>query len=293
MQFDNTLADEISIVIISRNRAHSLDATLQKLLSLHEPVPIIVVDNHSEDETIQLVSSRYPDVTLIQRAENDGSSARNIGAKHARTPYIAFADDDSWWEDGALRAAVTYFEHYPTLGLIQGKILLREGQIEPACQLMDKSPIATPDDFPGKYILGFIACGAVIRKDVFLDVGGFHRNIGVGGEEELIALDMAERGWTLAYVPDILAHHAPAPQRNKAIRKQLVVRNHLWSVWLRRSLSGVLAETSPLLRQAVANRDVRKGVMEACTGLPWILKERKPLNATLEQEVVKLSRFHP
>ncbi|GLV53901.1 glycosyl transferase [Dictyobacter sp. S3.2.2.5] len=293
MQFDNTLASKISIVIISRNRADALDATLQKLHALHEPVPIIVIDNHSEDGTIQLVSTKYPDVTLIQLPENYGSSARNVGAKRAQTPYIAFADDDSWWEDGALRAAVTYFEHYPTLGLIQGKILLRGGQIEPACQLMDKSPITTPDNFPGKYILGFIACGAIVRKDAFLDAGGFHRNIGVGGEEELIALDMAERGWSLAYFPDILAHHFPAPQRNKARRKQLVVRNHLWSVWLRRSLSGVFAETSPLLQQAVANRDVRKGIMEACTGLPWIIKERKPLNAELEQEVVKLSRFHP
>jgi GT2 family glycosyltransferase len=188
---------------------------------------------------------------------------------------------------------VTYFERYPALGLIQGKILLGGGKVEPACQLMEASPVTTPPDFPGKCILGFVACGTIVRKEAFLSVGGFHRQFGVGGEEELVALDLAERGWMLAYFPDILAFHYPSPIRDRARRKQIVVRNHLWSVWLRRSGGGVLSETAPLLKKAIRDSDVRAGVREAFAGLPWILKERKSLSPALERELAKLSRFHP
>lgn len=291
MNAEQHLAEKISIVIIARNRAQSLATSLQRLQELHAGVSIIVVDNHSDDDTACVVSERYPTIRLVQLAENYGSAGRNIGVHCAQTPYVAFADDDSWWAGDALGRSVACFERYPDLGLIQGKILLHGERLEPACQLMGESPITTPRDFPGKCILGFVACGAIIRKEAFLAAGGFHRQFGVGGEEELIALDMAEQGWKLAYMQDILALHYPSPLRDKTRRRQLAVRNHLWSVWLRRSRASLLSETTPLLTRAVTDGTVRQGVLEALRGLPWIIKERKPLSAALEHEVGKLSRF--
>lgn len=293
MNVDTRLSQKISIVLIERNRASELATNLERLHSLYEPVPIIVVDNGSEDETVPLIRATYPHVELLQLFGNYGSAGRNIGARYARTPYIAFADDDSWWKAHALETAIAYFEQYPELGLIQGKILLPGGVREPACQFMDSSPLATPAGFPGRYILGFIACGAVVRKDAFLAAGGFHQRFGVGGEEELVALDMAENGWKLAYFPDVVAYHAPSAIRDKTRRRQLTVRNHLWSVWLRYSVSSIFAETSPLLLRAMLDGAVRKGVCEAVHGIPWILKERRPLSPALEQDVRKLTRFHP
>jgi GT2 family glycosyltransferase len=289
----NRLSEQISIVIIARNRAQSLEQSLKHLTTLREHVPVIIVDNHSEDNTVQLVREKYPEVNLLQLPENYGSAGRNIGVERARTPYIAFADDDSWWREDALRAATVYFEKHPQLGLIQGKIILHGKRIEPVCQLMEESPLTHPPEFPGKAILGFVACGAMVRREAFLAVGGFHHQFGVGGEEELLALDMAEQGWLLAYCDDLIAFHNPSPIRNKIRRKQLAVRNHLWSVWLRRPLRSVCVETSPLLQKAVTDSNVRKGVLEAFAGLPWILKERKPLSEALEREIGKLSAFHP
>ena len=39
-----------------------------------------------------------------------GSSARNVGVAQVTTPYVAFADDDSWWAPGALAAAADLFD---------------------------------------------------------------------------------------------------------------------------------------------------------------------------------------
>lgn len=291
MHAGKTLAESISIVIIARNRAQSLARTLKKLMELPEPLPVILVDNHSEDQTVQFVQEHYPQVKLLQLPQNRGSAGRNLGVEYARTPYIAFADDDSWWEAEAFPLAVTYFEQYPQLGLIQGKIIVRGKEIEPACQMMEQSPLPAPPDFPGKSILGFVACGAIVRRDAFLAAGGFHPHLGVGGEEELLALDLAEKGWALAYVPDLIAFHDPSPIRDKTRRKQLVIRNHLWSVWLRRSARGILAETIPLCGKALTDRDIRQGILEACAGLPWVVKERRPMSSALEDEVMRLSHM--
>jgi N-acetylglucosaminyl-diphospho-decaprenol L-rhamnosyltransferase len=291
MNAEKTLAESISIVIIARNRVQSLARTLKKLMELPEPLPVILVDNHSDDQTVQFVKEHYPQVKLLQLPRNHGSAGRNLGVEYARTPYIAFADDDSWWEAEAFPLAVAYFEQYPQLGLIQGKIIVRGEEIEPACQLMEQSPLTAPPDFPGKYILGFIACGAIVRKDAFLAAGGFHPQLGVGGEEELLALDLAEKGWALAYLPDLVAFHDPSPIRDKTRRKQLIIRNHLWSVWLRRSARGILAETIPLCGKSIADHDIRQGILEACAGLPWVVKERRLMSSALEDEITRLSHM--
>jgi hypothetical protein len=50
-------------------------------------------------------------------------------------------------------------------------------------------------DLPGPPVLGFIACGGIVRRAAFLEVGGFNSRLGVGGEEELLAVDLTARGW--------------------------------------------------------------------------------------------------
>jgi GT2 family glycosyltransferase len=91
----------------------------------------------------------------------------------------------------------------------------RHPDVQVVCQEMADSPLQPADDLPGPPLLGFIACGAVVRRDAFLEVGGFDARLGVGGEEELLALDLAARGWGLAYVDEVVAHHYPSPSRVK------------------------------------------------------------------------------
>jgi hypothetical protein len=105
----------------------------------------------------------------------------------------------------------------------------RHPDVQVVCQEMADSPLQPADDLPGPPLLGFIACGAVVRRDAFLEVGGFDARLGVGGEEELLALDLAARGWGLAYVDEVVAHHYPSPSRDPADRRRLLVRNALWS----------------------------------------------------------------
>src|SRR3546814_8490118 len=89
-------------IVISHNRRVQLLSTLKSLQQLPGNWPIIVIDNGSTDGTAAVVASHFPSIMLIRAQRNLGAAARNIGVAYAHTPYIAFSDDDTQWEPGAL-----------------------------------------------------------------------------------------------------------------------------------------------------------------------------------------------
>jgi hypothetical protein len=113
-------------------------------------------------------------------------------------------------------------------------------------------------------------------------VGGFDVRLGVGGEEELLSVDLAARGWGLAYVDEVVAHHHPSPTRDPSGRRRRQVRNALWSAWLRRPLGGAVRQTAHLAALATHQPGAWSGVLLAMGGLPWVLRERRPVPRDLE-----------
>lgn len=108
-----------------------------------------MVDNGSQDGTAAAVRRALPTVRVIELPGNVGGYARTIGARFATTPYIAFADDDSWWAPGALRRAVAYFDAHPRMGLLAARILVGpEDQLDPICKSMCDSALGWDPDLP-------------------------------------------------------------------------------------------------------------------------------------------------
>ena len=201
-----------SVVVITRDRREQVVRTLARLAELPERPPVILVDNASSDGTADLVRGLFPHVHVVSLEDNRGALARTVGVQAATTPYVAFSDDDSWWAPGALSAAADHFDAVPRLGLLAARIVVEpSGQVDPVCALMAQSPLEPVGDLPGPPVLGFVACGSVVRRRAFLQVGGFHPVIFFAGEETVLSLDLAAAGWGLAYVDGVTAHHQPEP----------------------------------------------------------------------------------
>jgi GT2 family glycosyltransferase len=276
----------VAVVVATRDRLTSLRTTLRHLLCLPERPRVLVVDNSSADGTPQAVSAGHPGVEVISLSENLGAGARTLGASRLDVPYVAFSDDDSWWEPGSLARAADILDAFPRLGLVAGRVLLGpERTVDPTCAEMAASPLGSDDELPGPRILGFVACGAIVRRSAFLQVGGFDPRFGVGGEEKLLAIDLAAADWALAYVDDVVAHHHPSPSRNPARRRRTVTRNDLWSAWLRRPPLRVVAETARLLRPGLRDRSIRAGALDALHGLGWVARERRVVPPHLESQL--------
>jgi GT2 family glycosyltransferase len=278
-------SESVAAVLITRDRCPELLRTLARLRALPERPPIVVVDNGSRDETVRLVREQAPEATLLEMGANRGAGARNVGVQAAATPYVAFCDDDSWWRPGSLARAVELLEAHPRLALIAARILVGEQErLDPTCALMARSPLPGDRSLPGVPVLGFLACGAVLRRSAFLEVGGFHPRYGIGAEEQLLAIDLAAAGHRLAYVPDVVAHHHPQSGERPA-RRQTEVRDELWFAWLRRRPRAALARTARSARRATRDRHALVGLLRAAAGAPAVLRARRPVSVELERQL--------
>jgi GT2 family glycosyltransferase len=265
--------------VATRDRRERLLDVLGRLGDLAECPPVVVVDNASSDGTAAAAAAEFPAVDAVRLGGNLGGAARAVGARRARTPYVAFSDDDSWWAPGALTRAEAALDAHPRLALVAARVLVGpEERLDPTCAAMRASPLGRPAGMPGPAVLGFVACGAVVRRDAFLAVGGFHPRLGVGGEEELLALDLAAAGWDLAYLDEVVAHHHPDPGPRPG-RRRTMTRNAVWCDWLRRPLTEAARRTAARARAAGRDAEVRAGLADAALGLPWVARERRRLPA--------------
>ncbi|CAM3315892.1 glycosyltransferase [Kibdelosporangium persicum] len=276
-------------MIATRDRVDELVRTLAHLKDLS--VPVIVVDNGSSDGTVARVSQEFPWVETVALGRNVGASARNHGVRLARTSYVAFCDDDSWWAPEALRRAEELFERHPRLGLVAARVVVEPGGVvDPVCAEMKSSALGRADDLPGPSVLGFVCCGSIVRREAFLAVGGFNPVLFFPGEERLFSWDMAASGWACCYVDDVVAHHQPSSVRGpSATRRRAELRNDLLTTWLRRPLTVALAETTALARRGLGDRDARAALGAALLRLPAIARQRHLLPETVERQVVLVS----
>lgn len=273
----------VGVVIATRDRAPSLARSLRHLLDLPERPPVVVADNASTDGTREMLARDFPQVSVESLPVNRGALARTYGVRALDTPYVAFSDDDSWWAPGALSRAVDLFDAHQRLGLLSASTLVGPtADPDPLNEVLATSPLGPVPDLPGTQVLGFLACASVVRRSAYLDAGGFHPLLFFGGEETLLAYDLAARGWGVTHCPDVVAHHHPAPSPRNG-RPVAVRRNALLTAWLRRPLPYALARTRDLATEARRDPHARQALREALARLPAALGTRRPLPPHVER----------
>jgi len=167
----------VSVIIPTYNRGPMVTEAVASVLAQDYPaIEIIVVDDGSIDDTPDRLSLLKNRVTVITQENRGVSAARNAGVAHARGEYVAFLDSDDQWLPGKISTQVAFFASHPEALICQteeswiknGKPLLprarhkkRSGMIfAPSLELCLVSPSAV-----------------MMRKDFFLDMGGFDESL--------------------------------------------------------------------------------------------------------------------
>lgn len=280
-----------TVVIATRDRSAELVRTLTELTALRPSPPVLVVDNGSKDDTVSKAEA-FPGVRVIRLPRNIGAAARNLGVAVARTPYVAFSDDDSWWAGDALPEAERVLDAHEEVGLVAAKPLVGPSEREdPVVPLMEQSPLGTPDGLPGPAVLGFLACAAVVRRKAYLQAAGFSPLLRFGAEERLLSYDLAARGWRLCYVDRVRAHHHPSSHRpSHGWRERIELRNTLLITVMRRPVRRCLVEGFRVLTRIPREPGVLGAIAGTLRRLPWALAERQPLPAGVEHQIRVLER---
>lgn len=128
---------DLSIVIPHLNRKRSLHKCLSSIPQAAETVSheVIVVDNGSTDGSQEMLRDAFPKVRLLQNEINEGfGRATNRGFRLAQGRYFLCLNNDTTLLPHSLRILTSFMEKNPEAGVSGGKILNRDGTLQPSAR---------------------------------------------------------------------------------------------------------------------------------------------------------------
>jgi len=199
----------VTAIIVTFDSAHALPECLGALRA--DGVPALVVDNASTDETVAIAEGQG--AAVIRNARNEGyGRANNIGVRAADSEFALIVNPDCVVDRGAVAALVDAARRYPDAALFAPQIVEPSGRVF----YQPRSLLATSLTNPGgKLVLPegeacapfFSGACFLIRRDVFLRLGGFDQNIFLFYEDDDLCRRIADSGAALIYVPQALVRH--------------------------------------------------------------------------------------
>ena len=137
------MAKKISIVIVSYNVRYYI---VQCIESVRRAIAgldaeIIVVDNHSKDDTVAFLRENFPDVRLMASQSNLGfSRGNNMAIREAQGEYILLLNPDTVVGERVLQEAVSFMDNHPEAGGAGVQMLNVDG----TCALESRRALPTP-----------------------------------------------------------------------------------------------------------------------------------------------------
>jgi glucosyl-dolichyl phosphate glucuronosyltransferase len=219
---------KISAVLCTYNRSASLARALTSVAGSEMPASVgwevLVVDNHSTDETRSVVESlceKYPDrFRYIFEPRQGKSFALNTGIREASGDVLAFLDDDVRVEPTWLWNLIAPLTDEQCAGS-GGRVLPEPGFVPPSWLAVDGPfnqigalcAYFNPGDSAGELDRPPIGANMAFRKEMFLKYGDFRTDLGPrpGSELRHEDLEFGRRlisgGERLSYVPTAIVYH--------------------------------------------------------------------------------------
>src|SRR5688572_3654895 len=115
----------VTVVIVTWNRKDDVLIAVQSIFEqVYRNFEVVVVDNGSQDGTVEALQQSFPTITLIPLTENKGVSAgRNIGIEASRGEIIFLLDSDASVASDTLTNVVRKFQTEAQIGILACKII--------------------------------------------------------------------------------------------------------------------------------------------------------------------------
>ncbi|MFH2032786.1 MAG: glycosyltransferase family 2 protein [Bacteroidota bacterium] len=240
------MAPDISIVIISWKMKDLLQTMLKSLVKYSQGLSyeLIIIDNNSQDGTIELIEEDYPDSVLIKNKVNLGVAlARNQGLKIAKGKYILILDADMELVENSVQKMLEFMDVNREIGLCGCKLLDTDHQLQLSCKNFPTiwALIARRMEFIGfvknskalrrhtmsdwdhsetrevDYVIG--AC-QFYRKEVIEKIGFYDEHIFYGPEDLDFCLRTWRAGYKVVYFPHTkIIHHEQRITKKKLFSK--------------------------------------------------------------------------
>ncbi len=224
----------VSIIIINLNGKKHLEKLLPSIFnSNYKNFELILIDNNSDDDSINFVEQNYSDINVIKLNKNHGfAEPNNIAAKIAKGKYLVFLNNDVIVTKNWLNPLITELEIDNSVHMAQSLILKNDDTVDSSGDFIDTNGRAfSKYDLPKekRYILSCKGACMIIKKYVFLDLGGFDEMYFASFED----VELGWRAWLCGYksilIPNSIVYHLGS-QTIKKFPKEIAfhgVKNNL------------------------------------------------------------------
>lgn len=136
-----TNAAQVGVVIVTYNSAaHIVEALRSLEMAATTPPHVVLVDNASSDDTLELVRATAPTATIIPSGINLGfARACNLGAANVGAEFLLFLNPDSVLDPGSLDLAVSRLSSDPSIGMVGARTRYGDGSLNPTCCFAEPS----------------------------------------------------------------------------------------------------------------------------------------------------------
>jgi len=192
----------VSIQILNWNRCQeTLRAIKSALYQSYNNIEVVVVDNGSEDNSIEEIRKNFSQVKLVQLNKNYGCpGGRNRGIEACCGEYIFFCDNDGVLHVDAVKNAMQIMEQDSKCAIVTGLVK----------DFADETEIDTllPIDKPKSYNIHVFQGGISLhKKSIYHKISMFPDDYMYGGEETFLALKVLDAGLLIKRSLQVILWH--------------------------------------------------------------------------------------
>lgn len=228
---------KLSVVIVSYRVRYYLEQCIVSVMRASEGmgVEIIVVDNHSDDGTVEYLRERFPDsITLIESNHNLGfSKANNIAIRQSSSEYVLLLNPDTFVSEGCLRQVLTFMDENPRCGGCGAMMHNADGTLAresrrglPTPWVALKKMMGKTDhyymshlpwDQPGQ-IEAMSGAFCMLRREAIDKVGLLDEDFFMYGEDLDLSYRLLKGGYENWYVPAPIVHYKGESTQKSSFR---------------------------------------------------------------------------
>ena len=216
---------KLSVIIVNYNVRPYLTACLDSVQRALEGIEseVFVVDNHSDDDSVEVISRDYSWVHLINNRENLGfSKANNIAIRQAQGEYILLLNPDTVVAEETLKGVIDFMDQHPKAGGAGVRMHNADGTLAPESRRAIPTPFVAARKMLGftkRYYMSYLSWDApaqievvsgafmLLRHKAIYEVGMLDEDFFMYGEDIDLSYRLLQGGWQNWYLPYDIVHY--------------------------------------------------------------------------------------
>jgi hypothetical protein len=281
---------DLSIIIVNYNVKEFLQNLIHSIYKAAQKITfeIIVIDNASNDGSVEFIREKFPSVKLFANDKNLGfSKANNIGLKEAKGKYILLINPDTLVSEDTFDKMIRFFQENPDAGLAGCKILNPDGTLQLACRRSFPGPWTSfckvtglSTLFPNsslfaRYNLTYLNEGQTYEvdaisgsfmmfpKEIYEKVGGLDEQFFMYGEDLDFCYRVQKAGFKVLYVHSTQIIHYKGESTRRSSLDETKIFYSAMQLFVKKHLSGsflveIILQAAIIIRKMFAFLGKRK-----------------------------------